>query len=265
MRARTLVALAWVTLAGCAPEDTLPASSEALAEDAIDAQESLGVAVVVSGLPGLVVSSDATILAEAVAAQANIGQVFDDPSCIAVTIEGNVVTYELDGCSGPWGQTKISGTEISVFAPGGSAGSFAVESHSVALRVNGKDASHEGSIVISATPDERRLTWAGSYDGFSRGGIPVHLEADMTLTITADRVALEGTSSSSIGLRGLDVTIDGYRRGPAGTCPAGVIHAERKLAKLAVDLSFDETPLVVATNDQGDYGTLEIECSPPAD
>lgn len=259
------VCLAAALAAGCGLdlEKNLTPEQSAVASDAIEAQESATLSMIAAAMPALPLKDPAMVLADAVAAQSNVPESFEEPACMSVTIDGADVDYALDNCTGPWGRVVVSGTIHATFRAGPTASSFEIELSSDGLSVNGRAATFGGTVLVELRSAGRDIAWQGSYEGKTRGGKTVSHETDLALTLGDDgSAALDGTTASTIGVRGLNVEYALSRPGPKGTCLVGTVDATTKLTKVEVGLTFDGTTRVTAENSRGGSGTFTVDCTP---
>ncbi len=262
-----LIASLAASAGGCGlelPEGLAPDANQ-LAEDAIDGADTAVIAVTLAALPSVPLLGQALTLEEAVTRQSELGTSFGSAACFTVESAGNTVTYVFDECTGPWGKVKVSGREVLTFSPGPTDASFQIDFASEELSVNGKEATHQGTAVVTLLSDRRRIEFAGSYEGEALlGARNVSHDAEFELEIEdAGPIRLSGSSTTSVGVRSLELVLDDLERpGVQGTCPTGTITAKRKLANLTITLSFDGTDEVEAESSRGGHDTFALECTP---
>jgi len=253
------------SLCGCGLREGLSLEATGVATDATEAEPMLAIGVGLATLPALAIPASATTLADAVAAQTVLADLLPNGSCLTVETEGNVVTYVFDECTGPWGLVTVSGREVATFAPVG-AGSFEIGLQSEDLTVNGTPATHEGTALVVVTDVSRTVSWSGSYDGKTLLGRNVQHDAELSIVLeTTGAVSIDGSTSTSIGIRGLDIDLQQLSRpGPAGTCPTGTLIATTKLTMLELTITFDGTATAFVEGNRGGHDNFAITCSPAA-
>lgn len=264
-RGHACVLLLGVSAAGCGLKSPgLSLEAREVADDATEAEPTLAVGATLAAFPAAALSPSTLTLADAVAAQQGLPDLMVDAACLTVSTDGNVVTYELDGCSGPWGQAEVSGREVATWSALGS-GVFEVSFQSEGLEVEGRAAEHAGTAeIVVHEGGGRTISWSGGYEGTSALGRTVSHEADLVVSLPGGGVVeLDGTASTTIGLRGLEVEYDGLARpGPRGTCPSGVVRVTTKITRLTLTLTFDGSSEVFVESSRGGHGTLDLECTP---
>ncbi len=105
-----------VLCAACGGDSGLTDDQLAAVQDGLDSIDTDGtivdqVEVTLSGNVDPTQAPDAAASASVLAAQARLS-----PGCITSTVEANVVTHVLSGCTGPRGR-MLSGTIVSTWAP----------------------------------------------------------------------------------------------------------------------------------------------------
>ncbi len=204
--------------------------------DAQETEDTVELAAAVAALPSLPLDGSQKTLASVVAAQSKLTSFFQPSGCLTVTAAGNVVTYALDHCTGPWGAVDLTGLEVVTFSPGDGPGSTFIEMRSEGLKANGADVEHHADVLVTLEETGRRVLWQGGFSGTTAKGKAFASESDLDLFLGDDGCArLSGTSSSKLGLRGVELDFKGIQRcGPAGTCPDGVIEATGKLSGVTI-------------------------------
>lgn len=236
-----------------------------IVDDARETEDTVELAAAVAAIPSLPLDASHTTLASVVAAQTKLAKFFLPPSCLAVDVAGNVVTYTLDHCTGPWGAADLTGAEIVTFSPGDGPGSIYFEMQSVGLKANGVDVEHHVDVFVTLEETGKRILWQGGFSGTSAKGKAFSNESDLDLFLGEDGCArLSGTASSKVGLREVELDFLGIERcGPAGTCPNGVIEATGKLSGVTISLLFDGTQTLLARGENGGELEGQLKCTPP--
>jgi hypothetical protein len=264
---RVLSRLSLLLLGACGldPEGgLLSAEAKQLVRDHEDSADVLALGAAIAATPTSVLTTETVTLADAVAAQASIADVLQPPGCVTTMTEGNQVTFTMTGCTGPWGRLEVNGTAEVTLSPGEGPGMFLIDFSSENLTLNGRPASFDVSSEVEITEAAKTIAWVGAFTGVAADGRDIHHDADIELVLNADgSVALSGSSSVQIGIRGIDVDIAGLvRAGPVGTCPEGTVTVRKKVGSLSATLTFDGTPEYVAKTSRGGRGTFELSCTP---
>src|SRR5689334_8165169 len=113
MRKTTLLSiLSLALLAGCGGTDAGSSSDTAQASAALDSNDSTTTesALLVASTDGTETSASANDAAGTAAVRARA--TFQHSTCVTATAAGNVVTYVLKDCSGPWGLVHATGTVV---------------------------------------------------------------------------------------------------------------------------------------------------------
>jgi len=244
--------------------ETLSLEEQAVVADSVEVDESTALSTWISMVPSLSFDGTQATLDKIVGQQANAGQFFQPTGCLTIGRAANILTYTFNGCTGPWGLLKLSGSETATFSPGASSGSLVVALHSVNLTVNNIAVTHEATATIDVSGATKNIGWSGSYSGTTSKGHHVQHVANLTITATAACVTIDGKTSSTLDLRGLDRTFDHFQRcGPIGTCPSGAIVAVGTPSNDSVTLTFDGTPTVRATGKLGGKLDFKLPCVAP--
>lgn len=243
---------------------SLSPEAQAVASDTTESEPTVAFASALAFLPAIMLDSTSTTLADAVSRQSDLPTLFQS-ACLTVQIEGNVVSYQFDGCPGPWGQATVSGVERATFTAV-SAGVFDVALQSEGLTIDGEAGTHEGTARVDVTGAEgKQVHFSGAFNGSTSAGRPVATTSDLDLLLLepAGSVRLDGEATIDIGLRGLDVSVqDLLRDGPAGTCPEGRVIVTTRVTRLTLTLDFDGTETVTVESARGGHGTIALSCTP---
>ncbi|NUO47335.1 MAG: hypothetical protein HOV80_00615 [Polyangiaceae bacterium] len=267
MTIRVLSRLGLLLLGACGldPEGgLLSAEAKQLVRDHEDSADVLALGAAIAAMPTSVLTTQTVTLADAVAAQASIADVLQPPGCVTTMTEGNRVIFTMSGCTGPWGRLEVNGQTQVTLSPGDGAGTFAIDFISEGLTLNGRPASFDVSADVEITEAAKTIAWTGTFQGTAADGREVLHDADIELVLNTDgSVSLSGSSSVSIGFRGVEVDIaELVRNGPVGTCPEGTVTVARKVGDLSVTLTFDGTNEYVAKTSRGGRGKFDLTCTP---
>ncbi len=248
-------------------EETLSAAEQEIVDDSADLDETTLDGSAIAAIPTLplILEKGPVTLARAVERQQLGARLFLPVGCAQATAEGNVVTYEFDGCTGSYGLVALSGRQVVTFRPGPTEGSTSIEMRSEDLTLNGRPVDHQADVTLTFLGEQKRVDWSGSFTTTSRRGLPVEHTADLQLVLDeATRCStLDGTTSGSVGGRGLDVVYTGLEAcAPRGTCLAGRIDATARLRQLTIGLEFDGSATAVVTTPRGAEIDVALACTP---
>jgi hypothetical protein len=147
--------------------------------------------------------------------------------CATKTRQGNVVTLDLVGCTGPFGKSKIDGRLVATFTrPTPELTVVAIEA-GPGTTANGKALTYSASAEIRFDGAQRFITYHGSSSGTTRRGREFARSTDASIVVdVATRcVTMNGASKGTIGSFGVDLTVEGFH-GCRNACPtAGVVRA----------------------------------------
>lgn len=248
-------------------EPELSAAEQEIVDDSVDLDGSTQEGTAIAAIPTLPLffSAGPPTLAKAVEMQQLGARLFVPAGCATATAEGNVVTYEFDGCSGSYGLFELSGREIVTFRPGPVEGSTSLEMRSDELTLDGRPVDHAATVTVTFGASGKHVAWTGSFAGTTRRGLPFESAADLSLALDEETrcATLDGTTSGAVAGRGLDVTYEGFVAcQPRGTCPAGRIEATGKVRRLTVAIDFDGSREAIVTTPRGEEVPVPLSCLP---
>lgn len=272
--ARALTLLTLLPLAaGCGDdreahdEESAPLATaqQKLAGDLISAEGTISIGNILSVVPTLALSGNGLTVSAAVEAQLSAADLFFPAGCAAVQIEGNVVTFEFDRCTGPWGPLELSGHQTAAFSINESSGIVAVSVEGdVHGLLNSVWIRHDVDLEVSFDNGHKQVAVLGDVSAVTPLLLPIEQRLDMVVgTDTLGCVALDGTSDTTLGVLGLTLDFDDFHRcGGVGFCPSGAISASTKLTHIDVALSFNGSAEVVAADGNGSSARLVVDCNP---
>lgn len=146
-----------LSLSACGGSATFSSTDAEIAADSTDTAD------VVSGLTSVssdgvdVQASGLTSASAATAAAAAAGTKFVLPACLSKVVAGNVVTYTLNNCSGPYGLLLVTGTMTATYtvSVNGSTPSVTVDLAATGLKVNGMTVDVATTAKISGPSTNR--------------------------------------------------------------------------------------------------------------
>lgn len=248
-------------------EEELSTAEQEIVDDTTDLSATTQDASAIAAIPALalVVGKTPPTLARAVELQQAGAALFQPTGCASATAEGNVVTYVLEGCTGPGGIVEVNGRVVAVFRPGPTDGSISIAMHTEDLVVGGHAVEQEVDITLGDVDGGKRLAWSGSVSATTPRGLAVEQTSDLVLVVDEDLrcSTLDGTASSAIGGRRVDARYtDLVLCAPRGTCPSGRIEATAHPRGLTVAIDLDGSRTAVVTTPRGYEVDVGLACLP---
>jgi hypothetical protein len=181
-----------------------------------------------------------------------------------------VVHVTFSDCTGPFGLVHLNGEELVTLSPG-EGGALHVVMSSVNLTANGKPINHSATADVTFAGDMRNVAWQGSWDRTNDKGVTVQHTSDLTIAVdtAAGCSTANGTAQTSVGARGVDTTITGYKlcrdatTGEVG-CPTGTVTHTGKVSGKTVTISFDGSDMAEVTGPAGATFEVPLVCSASA-
>lgn len=237
MRLQSVLGLAFgVAAAGCG---RLEDEVELMAEQALDSQEltSSESALTTMMSDGIEPGLDPVRAAEMAASR--MYSRLQPAGCVTAAQSGATVTYQMNGCTGPYGLVRVTGTLQAVFAsaPAG----LSVDVTGDGLQVNGATMDVSSTAALAVQGSKRTLTV--TTQGTGTGARGHALARDGQYTATRDTatgcITLDGTWSLDIGARGRSTVVSGLGR-CEDRCPqAGGSIVHQGLAGRVITVTFD--------------------------
>jgi hypothetical protein len=223
-----LAALAATVLAlptGCSTTvDQDEASATATAALQAQSQGGLTDGILDTGTPDGLAPDPATA-AQTVAAQPSKG--LFPVGCATKTQSGDVVTLTMNACTGPFGKVTMNGTMTATFSNSAADVLHVDVEAGDDLTANGTAFHYSAGVDVTYTSTSRTLTYQGHSDGTTKRGVAYARQTNVTIVAdaTTSCLAIDGTSTGSVGKYDLDISIAGFKGCP-GACPtAGVAKA----------------------------------------
>lgn len=249
-----------LVLSGCGGGD--PTSDSAAVSGALDSTDDT------SNESALMVASvDATANAgtanDAAAMAAGSAHTWYQPStCVSASAVGNVVTYTLDNCTGPWGLVHTSGTVVVTYTK--AADGIHAAATATGLSVNGATMNVDAQAVYSVAGTQKTLTVTTNGAGTGARGTSIARNGSYTITWDTSSLcgALDGAWSTVIGGATWSTAVAGYKQ-CAGHCPtAGTLTHTGGLSGVTVTVSFDGSAAARWSTSRGHSGTIALLCLP---
>jgi hypothetical protein len=260
MRTKTLAYLIPVLLTGCGGADGFSdtATVSAALESSDDtANES---AVLLGTTDG---TQSATTANEAATMGAAQAKTFWQPStCVTATAQLNVVTYQLENCTGPYGLVHVSGSVVVTYTKQQSG----VHADAVAngLTINGAtmDFTSHADYTVNGSAKQLVVATDGSGTGARGNSITRHGSYTLKWDDATDCGALDGNWSTGINNATWSTSIAGYAQ-CKGHCPSGGTLAHTGgISGVTVTVSFDGSADAKWTSSRGRSGTIALFCLP---
>lgn len=179
-------------------------------------------------------------------------------SCLTAMTSGNVVTYTLKNCTGPYGLISLSGTLTATYTvqSAGAAPSLKVDLSGTGLKVNGASLSVNSSAIITGPANSRTAVVTSNTSATSARNNSITHSGNYTAGWDGACVSLTGSFSTRSGLLAFGTEIDSYRR-CQDRCPAqgSITFTGRHVATL----TFNGTATAQITVD-GRAGRLPLLC-----
>lgn len=227
------------------------------AADSTDVATSEG-ALLVSGVDDSLAAPTAGTVAAG--AEARAGGRFQPAGCATVTRVGNVVTYVLQGCTGPFGLVHVTGTVTATFTDVGGGVRIDLEGADVTINRAVIDFQTQG--VLTSNGTQRRLVVTTEGKGVGPRGNAFTRSGGYTLTrdTATDCLALDGSWELDVRLAKRSTTVTGLSR-CANACPAAggtIVHTGFRGRTVTVTL--DGTSDASWTSSSGHSGTIDLSC-----
>lgn len=255
-------------LAACAAhhsESVATDDSALLAQDGSDASDVESQTTSLTAAFTLGASASSEVTADGMVGAADRATSYFLPSgCLTVTKDATnrKVTYALDGCTGPWGLLRVSGSVVATYTQTAS-GATQVEVDGAGLRYNRATADYHATAVLTASGLSRTMTWQGALTGVTARGRAFKRTASWTMlwSVGASCVELDGNAEGTVLGRPIDTTVQHYVR-CRGECPEadGKITVTDTSTKRSVEIDFDGTNEAKLSVMGGPATTIVLAC-----
>lgn len=173
--------------------------------------------------------------------------------CLTKTREGSVVTFESNGCTGPFGKMAVYGKLVATFSKTSPDVLHVALAAKDGATSNGAAFSYGSDTDIAFDGAVRKLTYHGHSSGTTARGRSFSRSTDLTVSVdtAAQCLTIDGTSRGTIGKYDVDLTIEGFR-GCRDACPtAGV-------ARATVDGPLVKDASITVTFDGSDHADVKV-------
>ncbi len=149
--------------------------------------------------------------------------VFLPAGCLTVThsLPERSVAYRFDGCLGPFGLRRVSGTVSVVYTKSTEGLALDVKASGLTIgRATGVAFTARAEISAGAQPGERRTAWRAELEGVSARDRSMKRSITRTLQFSTGGTCVDtsGKSTGTVAGATLDVVVEGVRR-CRGACP----------------------------------------------
>ncbi len=243
------LAVAAVVLAGCAARnrgssDTLSAGEDSAATEAnIESLASSFVSGTGTGAglltsPGQLNGSNLTVDSFGDGAKA----FYQPTGCLTVTNDtvAQQATYVFNGCTGPYGLVKVTGTVTLGYSSSG-PDQLTLDYSATGLQVNGSVVDWSATAGITASGNDRDMIWDGQFSGTTAHARAIHRTNHKEFKWTVGQLCLSvaGSSDGTVTGRELKTDVVAYSQ-CAGSCPqsGSEIKVTDVVAKQIYDLTY---------------------------
>jgi hypothetical protein len=195
----------------------------------------------------------------------NPGRFFRPAGCLTTTVDGDKATHVFADCTGPYGMVHFNGTVVSTYSLAG--GKLTITHDATDFHLNGATVSGSRVVTYSRSGSVITKTRTGSWTGTTRKGHPISHAAsfDATYDVATKCVTRDGSASTTIGGRELDVSIAGYERCGIGSlgCPESgeiVLSRTKQGDTASVTIDFLGGRKYTVTGPKGNTVTLGLVC-----
>ena len=196
----------------------------------------------------------------ATAASASVKSWYQPASCVVAVAVGNVVTYTLTDCSGPWGLAHVSGVATVTYTVRSDGIHAAITAN--ALAVNGASLDFDSQAVYSVSGSHKQLSVSSDGSGTGARGYGITRKGDYTASwnTSTECATLDGAWSTTIGTAVWSTTVAGYARCKSACPTAGTITHTGGLSHETLTLKFDGSADAGWSSTRGDSGSVVLFC-----
>lgn len=175
--------------------------------------------------------------------------------CMTKMVTGNVVTYTMNGCSGPYGLTTATGTVTATYTVTGS--SLVVQLAGQGVKVNGSTLTIASTATITGPVGNRSAMVNSTSSGVLPKGAALTHAGSYTATWNGMCLGLNGSFTTKADALEWATTVTGYQR-CQNACPSmGQITITSGLR--VTTITYNGTPTAnVTVNNRA--GTVQLSC-----
>lgn len=202
------------SLSACGGSATFSSTDAEIAADSTDTAD------VVSGLTSVssdgvdVQASGLTSASAATAAAAAAGAKFVLPACLTKNVVGNVATYTMNSCSGPYGLLLVTGTLTATYtvAVSGGTPSVTVDLAGTGLKVNGMTVDVATTAKISGPSTSRTASVTSTSKATTMRGNSITHAGQYDATWDGMCMTLSGNFATQTMNNSYATVISGYKK-----------------------------------------------------
>lgn len=202
------------SLSACGGSATFSATDAEIAADSTDTAD------IVSGLTSVssdgvdVQASGLTSASAATAAAAAAGAKFVLPACLTKNVVGNVATYTMNNCSGPYGLLLVTGTLTATYTVSVSGGtpSVTVDLAGTGLKVNGMTVDVATTAKISGPSTSRTASVTSTSKATTMRGNSITHAGQYDATWDGMCMTLSGNFATQTMNNSYATVISGYKK-----------------------------------------------------
>lgn len=210
----SLFAAPLLMLTACGGSNSFSSSDAEIASDSTDTAD------VVSGLTSVssdgvdVQASGLTSASAATAAAAAAGAKFVLPACLTKNVVGNVATYTMNNCSGPYGLVLVTGTLTATYtvSVNGSTPSVTVDLAATGLKVNGMTVDVATTAKVSGPSTSRSASVTSTSKATTARGNNITHAGMYDATWDGSCVTLSGSFATQTSSNSYATVISGYKK-----------------------------------------------------
>jgi hypothetical protein len=204
--------------------------------------------------------------ATAAAAARSITGGFSPSGCATASADENALSLRLDGCSGPFGLSHVSGTVTLTFttAPGGTRlpKVLRIQARTSELKTSGGSLSINATGILTASDDGRTLSVATNGGGTGPRGFAAARKGQYIITwisgatcaLVYGTVATGDGSVQSVAFRGFSVCT-------RGCPPSGMVTVTDPTTGTVLSTTYNGTATVTILSSDGQASNATLSCS----
>jgi hypothetical protein len=247
---------------GCGDEETPPPITTTQEPDlAVDTVDGAYVASVATALVADTLTTTMSGEGAAMTAAAGAGMFLQPAGCVRAPANGNVVTYTLTNCAGPYGFAQASGTLRATITSNGPGLGFTVVLAGSLNANRGRwtiDAS--ANVAGGNTSAERRAAVTSRVSGTGAHGRTLTHAGLFNIAWTSQSIDLNGTWETHVANLTFNTTVMNFRRRET-MCPesGGTVRLSTPDGR-SVTVTFTATATATVSGSGGRTGTVPLYC-----
>ena len=259
--ALSLFSLFSLVACGAKDDDTTPASSSTSTELIENGADGNDASSNVQSLTRALMPEMQTVMGGTAGAPGAASTLFSPSSCVGKDQQGDVITYTLTGCSGPFGLATVTGTVTVTVKPAAGPGVTA-DIVGTGLQINKGTADYTASAVLTFAGTKRNMSWNGKTTGKTGRGRAYERTGSWTLAwdVGGECVSIDGTATGKIGEKETETTVTGFQK-CKDACPAsGTLVVKDAASGDQISLTYDGSDRAKFTGVRGGTGSVALLC-----